>query len=40
LKNETIEAIDEILKPVRDYFEKNKEAKELYEFIKQTEITR
>jgi len=40
LKNETIEAIDEILKPVRNYFEKNKEAKELYDFIKQSEITR
>jgi len=40
LKNETIEAMDEILKPVRDYFEKNKEAKELYEFVKQAKITR
>lgn len=40
LKNETIEALDELLKPIRGYFEKNKKAKELYETVKNSVITR
>jgi len=40
LKNETIEALDELLKPIRRYFEKNKKAKELYETVKNSVITR
>jgi tyrosyl-tRNA synthetase len=40
LKKETVEALDEILKPIRSYFEKNKKAKELYEIVKKATITR
>lgn len=40
LKKETVEVIDEILKPIRNYFEKNKKAKELYEIVKNAQITR
>lgn len=40
LKKETVEALDEILKPVREYFEKNKKAKELYELVKSSVVTR
>jgi tyrosyl-tRNA synthetase len=40
LKKETIEALDEILRPIREYFEKNKKAKELYELVKNAQITR
>jgi tyrosyl-tRNA synthetase len=40
LKKETAEAIDEILNPVRNYFEKNKKAKELYELVKSSVVTR
>jgi len=40
LKKETIEALDELLKPIREYFEKNKKAKELYETVKNSIITR
>jgi len=40
LKIETIEILDEILKPIREYFEKNKKARELYETVKKAEITR
>ena len=39
LKKETIEALDEILAPVRRYFERGK-AKELYEIVKNAKITR
>jgi tyrosyl-tRNA synthetase len=40
LKKETIEVLDEILKPIREHFEKNKKAKELYELVKNSVITR
>ncbi len=40
LKKETIEALDELLEPIREYFEKNKKAKELYETVKNAAITR
>jgi tyrosyl-tRNA synthetase len=40
LKKETIKALDEILKPIREYFEKNKKAKELYETVKNSVVTR
>jgi tyrosyl-tRNA synthetase len=39
LKNETVEALDEILSPIRKHFEKGK-AKELYEIVKNAKITR
>src|SRR3989344_8112574 len=40
LKRETIEAMDEILKPIRNHFEKNKAAKKLYETVKNAQVTR
>jgi len=40
LKKETVEALDEIIEPIRNYFEKNKEAKELYETVKSAVVTR
>ncbi len=40
LKNATAEALDEIIKPIREHFEKNKKAKALYEMVKKAEITR
>ncbi len=40
LKNATAEALDEIVKPIRDHFEKNKKAKALYETVKKMEVTR
>lgn len=40
LKKETIEALDELLEPIREYFENNKKAKELYETVKNAVITR
>ncbi len=40
LKKETTEALDEIINPIREYFEKNKKAKELYEIVKNSVITR
>jgi hypothetical protein len=40
LKNTTIFYLNEMIKPVREYFEKNKKAKELYEEIKKYSITR
>ncbi len=39
LKKETVEALDEILDPVRKHFEKGK-AKELYDIVKNAQITR
>jgi len=39
LKKETVEALDEILIPVRKHFEKGK-AKELYETVRKAQITR
>jgi len=32
--------LDKIIKPVREHFEKNKKAKELYQVVKETKITR
>ena len=40
LKKETAESLEEIIKPIRNYFEKNKNAKELYETVKNALITR
>lgn len=40
LKNAVTEYIDEMVKPIREHFENNKRAKELYEVVKQQEITR
>lgn len=40
LKNAVSIALNEIIKPVREYFEKNKKARALYEFVKEQEITR
>lgn len=40
LKNATAEALDEIVKPIREHFEKNAKAKKLYDTVKQMEITR
>ena len=40
LKNAVASYLDEMIAPVREYFEKNKKAKELYEEIKQYSITR
>ena len=40
LKNSVAEALDILIKPIREHFEKNKKAKELYDVVKKTEITR
>ena len=40
LKTSVINYIDLILTPVREYFEKNKEAKHLKELVEKYEITR
>ncbi len=40
LKNTTSFYLNEMIKPVREYFEKNKSAKKLYEEVKQFAITR
>jgi tyrosyl-tRNA synthetase len=40
LKNATAEALDYIVKPIREHFEKNRKANALYETIKQMEVTR
>ncbi|MEM7826928.1 MAG: tyrosine--tRNA ligase [Candidatus Aenigmatarchaeota archaeon] len=40
LKNSIVEYLDKMIKPIRDHFEKNKRARELYEFVKSQEITR
>ncbi len=40
LKAGIAEHIDKLVKPVRDHFEKNKKAKDLYEFVRKQEITR
>jgi tyrosyl-tRNA synthetase len=40
LKKETAAALNEIIEPVREHFEKNKKAKELYEFVKKQQVTR
>ncbi|MDP1694765.1 MAG: tyrosine--tRNA ligase [Candidatus Woesearchaeota archaeon] len=40
LKKGVAQELDKLIKPVREYFEKNKKAKELYEVVKQAKITR
>ncbi|NOZ81820.1 MAG: tyrosine--tRNA ligase [Candidatus Micrarchaeota archaeon] len=40
LKNAVTKELDELIRPVREYFEKNKKAKELYENVKNIHITR
>ncbi len=40
LKNSVALYLDKIIKPIREHFEKNKKARELYEFVKRQEITR
>ncbi|MEK6974398.1 MAG: tyrosine--tRNA ligase [Nanoarchaeota archaeon] len=40
LKNGVSDAFEALIKPAREYFEKNKKAKELYETVKQFKITR
>ena len=40
LKNAVAEALDTHVAPIREHFEKNKHAKELYEFVKNAETTR
>ena len=40
LKNAVARYLNEMIKPIREYFEKNKRAKELYEEVKKYSITR
>jgi len=40
LKNTVADYIDKMIKPVREHFEKNKKAKELFEFVKKEKVTR
>jgi len=40
LKNAVAEALDELVKPIREHFEKDKKAKSLYETIKLSEVTK
>ncbi|MBI2545042.1 MAG: tyrosine--tRNA ligase [Candidatus Aenigmarchaeota archaeon] len=40
LKNSTAMYIDQMIEPIRTHFEKNRKAKQLYEFVKKQEITR
>jgi len=40
LKAGTADALDDIVRPIREHFEKNKKARELYEVVKQTQVTR
>jgi tyrosyl-tRNA synthetase len=40
LKQSVAEAIDELLQPVREHFEKNKKAKQILEKVKSLEVTR
>jgi tyrosyl-tRNA synthetase len=40
LKNAVAEHIEKIVKPMREHFEKNKKARELYDFVKKQEVTR
>ena len=40
LKNGVIEALDTHISPIREHFEKNKHARELYEFVRSAETTR
>lgn len=40
LKNSCAFELDKLIKPVREYFEKNKKAKELYHIVKNLKVTR
>ena len=40
LKNSCAIELDKLIKPCREHFEKDKKAKELYEFVKSLGITR
>jgi tyrosyl-tRNA synthetase len=40
LKKSVAEALNQLLKPIREHFEKDPHARELYEFVKSQEITR
>lgn len=40
LKRSVGEYLNRLIAPIREYFEKNRKARELYEFVKQQEITR
>ena len=40
LKNAVADYLDRLIKPVREHFEKNKKARQLYEFVRKQEITR
>jgi tyrosyl-tRNA synthetase len=40
LKNAVAGALDKIIKPIRDHFEKDMKARELYELVRQEKITR
>jgi tyrosyl-tRNA synthetase len=40
LKNAVADYLDKMISPIREHFEKDKKAKELYEFVKSQEITR
>lgn len=40
MKGYAADKLEEMIKPIREYFEKNKEAKELYEKVKSYQITR
>ncbi|MFH8107475.1 MAG: tyrosine--tRNA ligase [Candidatus Aenigmatarchaeota archaeon] len=40
LKNSAIEYLDRIIAPIREHFEKNKKARELYDFVREQTITR
>ncbi|MEX0920564.1 MAG: tyrosine--tRNA ligase [Candidatus Pacearchaeota archaeon] len=40
LKNSCATELDKLIKPVREHFEKNKEAKKLYEVVKKLKITK
>jgi len=40
LKQGVADALNQLIRPIREHFEKNSKAKELYEFVKSQEITR
>ncbi len=40
LKNAVADHLDMLIKPVREHFESNKKARELYEFVKKQKVTR
>ncbi|MCD6536773.1 MAG: tyrosine--tRNA ligase [Thaumarchaeota archaeon] len=40
LKMGVAEALEQLIKPIREHFEKDKHARELYEFVKEQEVTR